>query len=192
MANVIGLTGPTGSGKSILAEVAQKLGYTVIDADKICREAYENPSLIIKIGNTFKGTVKDGTVDRKALADAAFKDKKSTELLNSTVLPFITDLIKQKIDTANTENILLDAPTLFEAGADALCNKILCVIADGEIRKKRIAERDGLLGDALEHRMSAAKNDGFFTEKCDKTVYNNGDIEKYLADAEAVLSEWKR
>ena len=36
---IVGLTGPTGSGKSTAREVAAELGFFCIDADKVARDA---------------------------------------------------------------------------------------------------------------------------------------------------------
>jgi dephospho-CoA kinase len=108
----------------------------------------------------------DGTLDRKALAKAAFSSKAQTELLNKTILPFILSEIENIIANTKEEYILLDAPTLFEGGADNLCNVAIGVIANREVRYNRIVARDNLTHDRAESRINAGKPDEFYKEKC--------------------------
>ena len=162
MSFVIGLTGPTGAGKSSVTDVARELGFKVIDCDKLARVAVEKGSdglgaVVAVFGNDILN--QDGTLNRAALAEKAFSSTQNTELLNETLLPFVTSLVKKEIDE---ELVLLDAPTLFESGADSLCNEVIVVLADEKMRKKRIIERDGIDEAAAELRIKAGKNDNFY------------------------------
>lgn len=65
-------------------------------------------------------------------------------MLNDTIYPFINKLIDKKINATESEFVLLDAPTLFEAGADKLCSVIVSVVADFGTRLERITKRDGI------------------------------------------------
>ena len=66
--------------------------------------------------------------------------------------------------------MLYDAPTLFEAGADDFCDKIIAVLAPHDTRVARIIERDGLSNEAARARIDAQPNDAFYREKCDFIV----------------------
>ena len=139
---IVGLTGPTGAGKSSLNETAKELGFKVIDCDKVARVAAEKGqagylALIKAFGEEILNP--DGTINRKELAKRAFSSKQGTELLNKTLLPHIVELIKGEMDC---ERILLDAPTLFESGVDKMCAVTIAVLADRKIRLERIMERD--------------------------------------------------
>ena len=67
--------------------------------------------------------------------------------------------------------VLLDAPTLFESKADNLCDIIVSVIADREIRIERILKRDSITLDEAESRLNSQKNDDFYIEK----TWENGE-----------------
>lgn len=173
MSFVIGLTGPTGSGKSSVTSVAQELGFKVVDCDKLARVAVERGSaghgaLMIAFGPEILN--RDGTINRKALAEIAFSTPENTELLNKTLLPYIMMLVREEI---TGDRVLLDAPTLFESGADNLCDEIIVVLCDKKIRKKRIMERDGIDEDAAELRIKAGKDDNFYIEKTNNIIYND-------------------
>ena len=115
----------------------------------------------------------DGTLNRAALAECAFATPDKTELLNKTLLPHIVKLINAELDAPR---VLLDAPTLFESGADSLCNEIIVVLSDEKVRKKRIMERDGIDEAAAELRIRAGKPDEFYTEKTNNIVYNDCEL----------------
>ena len=176
MSFVIGLTGPTGAGKSSVTDVAKELGFKVIDCDKLARVAVEKGSdglgaLVSAFGDDILN--QDGTLNRATLAHKAFSSTQNTELLNETLLPFITALVKKEIDQ---ELVLLDAPTLFESGADALCDEIIVVLSDEKTRKKRIMERDGIDEASALLRIKAGKSDNFYIEKTNNIVYNDCEL----------------
>ena len=51
MSTVIGLTGPTGAGKSSIMPLAEKLGFFTVDCDKVAREESKNKEML-KIRST--------------------------------------------------------------------------------------------------------------------------------------------
>lgn len=189
MSFVVGLTGPTGAGKSSATAVAEELGFKVIDCDKFARIAVEKGSEgLAAVVSVFGDDVLngDGSLNRAALASKAFATIESTELLNQTLLPYIVKLINNEI---NTERVLLDAPTLFESGADSLCNEVIAVISDEKTRKARIMERDGIDEAAAELRMSAGKNDQFYIEKTDNIVYNDCELSVFNLKIQKLLTK---
>ena len=72
--------------------------------------------------------------------------------------------------------ILLDAPTLFESKADGLCDIIVSVIADRDIRLNRILKRDSITLHEAEIRLNSQKNDDFYMGKSDYVIKNNGSL----------------
>ena len=188
MKEIIGLTGPTGAGKSSLTAVANEYGYTVIDCDKYARKAVEKGTnglfALIKV---FSSDIlnEDETLNRAALAKKAFSSKENTELLNKTLLPYIAELVNK--DIQNKQKILLDAPTLFESGMDRLCTKTVGVLAQKELRLKRIMERDGIDEQSATLRINAGKSDDFYKQNSDYIIVNNGDLSKVLNDFKNIL-----
>lgn len=172
---IVGLTGPTGSGKSTACKAATDLGFFVIDCDKTARRATEDKNCLKELASVFGEDIlnSDGTLNRKALAQKAFCDRQSTKLLNDTIFPFILEILKGEIETAKEDNILLDAPTLFESGTDSLCNETCAILADDKTRFERIIRRDGLDESSAKLRMSAGKDDQYYKEKTKHILYNN-------------------
>ena len=189
---IIGITGASGAGKSTLVEL---LNLPVVDADKAARKATEKGSECLNLlCKNFGEAVlnADGTLNRKALAEKAFATKKKTELLNSISHPFIKKIMADEIEChrQNGEKaIVLDAPQLFEAGCESLCDIVIGVLADKDLRKSRIMARDSIDDKASQTRLGAEKSDEFFKDRCDKIIINNGEFDKLKQEADNLLKE---
>lgn len=189
MSIIIGLTGPTGSGKSSASVVCEKYGIKLVDCDKIARKATEKGSkglnAVVKV---FSSDIlnPDSTLNRKALASKAFSSKENTLLLNNTLFPYIKELVFAEIDG---QKVLLDAPTLFESGINEICFKTVAVLSDSDIRLKRIIKRDNLTEEQAKLRMSAGKSDDFYKQNADYIIYNNKDEHTFISEFERVLIE---
>lgn len=189
MSTVIGLTGPTGAGKSSLSAVAERLGFFYVDCDAVARRESRNPQMLSSLALCFgDDVVKGGVLDRAVLAKRAFSSPESTEKLNEITLPFIVAAITEMIKDETL--VLLDAPTLFESGLDSRCDAVICVLAEKSIRKERILSRDGVTEDAADARLSAAKTDEFFISRCDEVIYNNKGEDEFIKKAEEVLQKY--
>ncbi len=190
---IIGLTGPTGSGKSTFAELARDMGFAVVDCDKEARSATESGSeglvkLCIEFGNDI--LLPDGSLNRKQLAALAFATERDTERLNKTLLPVILKQIEERIAELKKQGfgkVLLDAPTLYESGADKLCDEVVAVLSDREIRKNRILSRDNLSQADAEIRLSASKPDSFYKDRTKHILYNNGQKQEFFKACNALL-----
>ncbi|MBQ8648569.1 MAG: dephospho-CoA kinase [Clostridia bacterium] len=187
MSIIIGLTGPTGSGKGSVSKTAEALGFKVIDCDTVARKATEKGSDGLKALTTAFGEdilFEDGTLNRRLLANKAFSSKEKTQLLNDTIFPFIIRLIKAEIKDGD---YILDAPTLFESGLDSICDRTVGVLADSEIRLKRIIERDKLTINDAKVRMNAGKSDEFYLKNADFIIYNNADEQVFKQELSVLL-----
>ncbi len=190
---LIGLTGPSGTGKTTALKKAQELGFLCIDCDKVAKNETENNPLCKQaIKESFGEEVFDGGVlNRKLLAKLAFSTKEKTELLNQTVLPFVVAEILRIIENSQTDNIILDAPTLFQSGLNEICNFTVCLMCDRETRLARIINRDNITKEAAESRINAAEDDEFFIKNCNFTVYNNSDEKTFLNEFSELLVKIK-
>lgn len=189
---IIGLTGQTGAGKSTVCELLIEKGLFVIDCDKVARNVTEKGSITLDLlADAFGSDIilADGSLNRRELASRAFQTPEKTELLNSITHPAIINSINKVIAEHKNENIVLDAPTLIESGAYKLCDKIVSVLADADVRKKRIMARDNLTLIEAEKRMNAQKDDSFYKEYSNAIIYNNGDKLETLKDTKRIFFE---
>lgn len=170
---LIGLTGPTGSGKGYVSEYLKSLGFNIINSDDVVKNIYEkNHSVLSEISAVFgNDIIENGTVNRKKLGAIVFSDKAKLEKLNSIVHPaVIEECEKQAVFPA-----VLDAPQLFEAKAQDKCYKIICVIADKESRVNRIMKRDGITQEQALERINSQFSDDYYKENSHYVVFNNGE-----------------
>ena len=175
---IIGLTGQSGAGKSTVSQFLKESGLFVIDCDKVSRDLNKKGSdLNKKLSDAFGKDIisENGELNRALLAKKAFSGKENTELLNSITHPEIISAIKGIIENSNEQNIVLDAPTLFESGSDKLCDKIICVVANEKTRKERIAARDNISLEQINARLSAQKEDSFYINRADAVIHNDSD-----------------
>ena len=178
----IGLTGPTGSGKTMAALWLAERGAAVIDCDLLARRvtAPGSPTLA-KLAEVFGKEIlaEDGTLDRALLAKRAFSDTEATKRLNAVTHPAILALVAAQLDelrAADTAVAVIDAPLLYESGLDRICDGVLAVLADREVRLRRICERDGIDREAGLRRMAAQPDDDFYLSRGAVAVRNDGDL----------------
>lgn len=169
---VVGLTGPTGSGKSTVAAAFRELGCAVIDADILARKAAQRPDCIAALSSEFGADIvsADGSLDRRLLAKRAFSSPGRTERLNQITHPAIKEETVRRIGElrgGGAKAVILDAPLLFESGADSLCNTTVAVTAPPEIRLKRIMKRDGITEEAAKERMNVQNPNEFYEKRAE-------------------------
>ena len=195
---ILGLTGPTGAGKSTVAGLLAGLGFAVIDADQVAREVMEPGSpLLLELRDRFGGDIlrEDGSLNRKLLAARAFSSKEGSAALNAITHPAICRRAKSRmeaLEAAGNSFLLFDAPLLFESGADQICDVTACVVANDESRLARIMERDGISRDEGLLRMSAQPPTSFYTGRCDYVLKNNGDAELLRTQVETLMESLRR
>lgn len=181
---VIGLTGSSGAGKSLVASILTKKGLPVIDADAIYHEILASGGACTdELVDAFGKEILDprGLVDRHALASAVF-GKPQTELLLHTLNDITHKYVMREIEKTlqtlqrnGTRFAVLDAPLLFEANADLLCDLVIGVVAREEAREARIVCRDGITTDEAQKRLRAQKSDEFYRSRCDHIIENDTD-----------------
>lgn len=189
---VVGVTGPTGSGKSTLRLLADELGCVWLDCDLIAREIVEpeQPALrelAAHFGSDIIG--QDGTLDRARLAQLAFPTREGRDALNAITHPRVLERLRELMRSAfeNGKHAVIDAPLLFEGGVDSLCDSVVAVLASPEKRLQRIMRRDGINEEGAWLRMNAQPADDFYIERAAHILYNNSSSEQLLTEARALF-----
>jgi dephospho-CoA kinase len=127
---LLGLTGGIGSGKSTVSAMLADRGAVIIDADAIVRELQApGQPLLAELAAEFGDTIlaADGSLDRAALAAAAFGDKEKVAALNRIVHPAVGREMNRRLeDQRATDNVVvLDIPLLAENPRKGLCGVIV-------------------------------------------------------------------
>ena len=184
---VVGVTGGSGSGKTQISNMLAKKGGFAVDADALYHGMLNTcAEMISEITEAFP-EVNDGKggVVRKKLSEIVFSDNSKLLLLNKITHKYIRnrlDEIVLQCKNENVEMLIIDAPTLFESGADKLCDFTVGVVAPEEERVKRIQNRDGIDKKRAIARIKSQPKDDFYYDKCDCTVDSGESTAVALAD----------
>lgn len=137
---VIGITGPSGSGKSKISSVLREQGYPVIDADIIAKEL--RPKFVNDVVRLFGPQyVKDNVVDAKKLALLVFNDRSELHKLNDLMFPAIIAEMERRIEEYRKQDIefvFCDIAVLFTSGAERFIDYIILVTASRLTRMERL------------------------------------------------------
>lgn len=181
-AEIWGLTGGSGCGKSTAARELERLGALVIDADKIARD------VVLPGKNAYNEIVKafgsdilsdNGSINRRKLGKLVFTDSEKLKRLNEITHPAVTEDIKNIISQNKERTIVVDAAALLECEElKNLCDKIIVVCADYNLRINRITERDGITREYAAERIAAQMPCEEVAAAGDVVWYNNGSPEE--------------
>lgn len=195
---VIGLTGPTGAGKSELTTILREEQIPVVDTDRLAREVVEpGGACLAGLVAAFSPAIllPDGSLDRKALAARAFASSETAQQLSALTHPYIiarTKVILKELAAAGEPLAVVDAPLLFESGMDALCDHTIAVTAPAARRLARICGRDGITEEQARRRMAAQQSDAFYAEQADEVLPNDGTLADFQGRARALAVRMKR
>lgn len=185
MKKLLGLTGKTGAGKSTISRYLETKGAYVIDGDIVAREILvDNPKLLNVLAENFGSDILEaGVLNRKKLAEKAFKTPESTTLLNKILHPAINDKINAEVKEAfkNHDVVIVDAAAIIESGFADSCDMLLVVTAPVEVRKERIIKRDNISEKDALIRINGQKDDNFYIDRADFVIKN---YEPYLIEDE--------
>ncbi|MBQ0125471.1 MAG: dephospho-CoA kinase [Clostridiales bacterium] len=187
----VGLTGSSGSGKSTVAAMFANAGFYIIDCDKISKSIDTDEKYVSLLRQNFGDAAfdKSGNVDRRALGNIVFGDAEKLKLLSSISHPIITKIIEKKLDEHVLDNVIIDAPLLFESGADGFCDVTVGVVADEQTRAARVAKRDFLDDSSAKIRVSSQQNADFYKNNCTYVIENNGSVTDLEKSFEALLGK---
>lgn len=191
---VIGITGPTGAGKSLFCSYLEELGCLHLDCDKIYHSLVNSPSECTRALEAEFGpsVIKpDGSLDRVALGAIVFAPGADAlrAKLNEITHAFVLAEVRKAVKNSEKTCAVIDAPLLFEADFDKECDFTVALLASPELRLSRLTLRDDRTAEALRARMAAAPADEFYSSRADYTVINDGDAEKLRLEAEKILRE---
>ena len=183
---VLGLTGPSGSGKGAVGCFFAETGIPVLDTDTVYHALIDHPtSCTEELKNAFGDTIltKEGGIDRKRLASLVFdptdEKKEKLLLLNKITHRYVLDTCRlwlKEQEKKGRRASVIDAPLLYESGFDKECDKVIAVLAPRETRLARIMLRDALTAVAAEARLSSQASDAFYKEKADFLIQNDGSL----------------
>ncbi|HMV41603.1 MAG TPA: dephospho-CoA kinase [Leptospiraceae bacterium] len=182
---VLGITGSMGGGKSTVTKIFEKLGAFRISSDEIARSFTEKDSPIKEelIQNLGKEILdENGDLDRKRIAGIVFSDKNAIAKLNGLIHPLVRKKTLELIDSVIDGRLVAwEAPLLFEAKGDAICDATLTVYAEYNDLWNRVKDRDGISEEEFRQRLANQMDIKKKLEASDFKIINNKDV-RHLED----------
>lgn len=188
MVLVVGLTGGIGSGKSLVGQYFSDLGAKVMDADELSRKVIERGSdgfdqVVATFGDSI---LRDGDVDRRALAEKVFSNITERAKLEAIIHPLVRDAFEAAIKGLSGGEILVyEIPLLAETGAAERFDFIITVESELAVRSERLKER-GMLASEIEARVRAQATPEERMSVAGYVITNNGTPDELLREVEYV------
>jgi dephospho-CoA kinase len=193
---LIGLTGSIGMGKSETAKMFARLGVPVYDADAAVHRLYEpGGAAVAEIAKAFLGCVKEGRVDRAALAERVTTDKNAFAALEKIVHPLVAreqQMFLEQASEAGAEMVLLDIPLLFESGGHARVDAIVVVSARHSVQRERVLARPGMTSEKLDHILSRQLPDIEKRAKAHFVVETDKGLDHAFESVKAIVAQLRK
>ena len=201
---IIGITGNSGSGKTSISKllgtvpmrqnVAEGTHFyaDIINADEIVKEmsisgaVYYNEIIKVFGKNVL---LENGEIDKPKLADIIFNSNEKREVLNSLTFKYIVDEIKTRASSSKSEIAIIDAPLLIESKLNEICDIVISVIADEDIKVKRICVRDNIDENTALNRVNAQPKNEFYIKNSNLVIINNNsNLEKQVEGIKELIN----
>ena len=171
---IVGITGPTGAGKTSALRALEQLGGCVLDCDAIYHDMLRSDDGLRRAITDAFGRVfaADGQLDRQKLGTLVFGDPQQLERLNTIIFAHLPRELERRMAASPAPIIGIDAINLVESGLSKLCDRTLAVLAPVEDRIRRIMARDGISDEYARLRVAAQKDDAFYRTHCTDILEN--------------------
>jgi dephospho-CoA kinase len=193
MSFLLGLTGSIGMGKSTTAGFFKDAGCDVWDADAAVHRLYaEQGAAVAPLSNLFPKALIEGAISRQVLKHELQKNPDLIGQLEAIIHPLVAQDRQTFIDSAQSDILVFDIPLLFETGADAHMNAVICVTIDEEEQKKRVLDRGTMNEEMFEQIKSRQWSNSQKCEKADFVILTDtldhvhAQVDNILANLRAV------
>lgn len=169
----VALTGGIGSGKSYIMKIFEALGAKTVYADRLNSELMEDEEYLKGLEELFPDCFSGGKPDKRAIRARIFSSEEERKKLNAYAHPKI---LKKMAEALSGEGVTVcEIPLLKESNARDIFDKVICVTAPDEVRRKRIAERDGVSEEEAMSAIASQSDEREYLRTADFIIVNVGD-----------------
>ena len=188
----LGLTGSIGMGKTTTARMFAEEGARVHDADATVHQLYaRGGAAVAAIAKVFPDAVKDGAVDRPALAAEIARDPEALQRLEAIVHPLVAAARDAFLDEARqtgAEVVVLDVPLLFETGGHEPPDAVVVVSAPHHAQRQRVLARPGMTAEKLDALIARQVPDADKRARADFVVDTGQGLDHARAQVRQILA----
>lgn len=191
---IFGITGGSGSGKTTVSDIFRSLGADVIDTDIISRcVTGKGSECLLNLTAAFGKDIltEDGSLNRRRLASIAFADNEKKSLLNIITHKYIKLETEKRITESPSNIIGIDGAVLIGSNMERMCEKMVVVTAERNVRINRIKSRDNLTDEEAITRLDAQQSDEFYKSHADFIIDNSSDLASLTEQVKTVYNKLK-
>ena len=177
----IAVIGGIGCGKSEAMRAFGDNGYSVLSADQINSELWQDEAYLNTLKLNFPEAVIDGEITKASLSKVVFADDGKRELLNSISHP----LIVSKIVESKEELLAVELPLSLESGILAEFDHVVLIDTKKSLRLKRLEGR-GVDKKRAKRIMAVQPPMKALRRQADVIILNNGTKEALYEKASMV------
>lgn len=181
----IAVIGGIGSGKSCVIEYLKQLGESTCDCDEIYKNIVNKEEYIRKVGMTFD-VVKDGAIDKKALAQIVFSDAEQLKKLNKLAHPLVFSEV-EKIYSNQGGNLYIEV-SAFDKDMAKYFDEIVYIKSEQSQRIERVKVRDNFEENFILSIISKQMPAGEMQEISDFVIVNDGNMEELQRQVEYIVA----
>jgi len=182
---IIGVTGNTGTGKTLICELFKRWGAYLISCDALGRQVLEEPRVIEKIKEKFEAAIENGKIRRENLGEIVFRNKNQLKNFNEIVRPELLKKLQTVVNSTREKIIVVDGALIFEWRIENWFDYIVLLISSLEEKKRRLKEK-GLKEEIIAGRLDSQGDSSQFVKYSDFIIENDGDIESLKNNAKWV------
>ncbi len=196
--HILGITGGIATGKSTVTRMLAELGAPTVSADLLARELLmpgtETTRAVLAVfpDCADPSDSEQNTIDRRALGRRIFADESARVRLEGLTHPAIIAALQSQIaawhESDKAPAAAAEIPLLFEAGLEALVDKIIVVTCAEHVQIARLRDRLGI--DEAEARRQIAAQPPLMKKvaKADVVITTDGALKDTRRQVEAL---WK-
>ena len=191
------VTGGIGSGKTAVTDYLQEKGFPLIDTDRMAHEITAPGGKAIPYIREHFGEAyirPDGSMDRDAMRNLVYNNPEALAMLEQGTTQVIIRDVHAKVseeEAKGTRAIFLAIPLFFESGESVDdYDAIWSVVADSDIRVRRVMARDGLTEEMVRKIMAKQVADSVRMEGSSDVIDNSGSLEALRSQVDALLGQY--